>query len=65
MRYTHKQVTKMASNLVKKHGSITAAAAAIGCDRAQMSRAAAGIGSPAPAVLQALGLEREVVYVKS
>lgn len=55
----------MASNLVKKHGTITAAAEAIGCDRAQMSRAASGQGSPAPAVLKALGLERQVVYVKS
>lgn len=63
--YTAEQVARQAAKLVKKYPSIAAAAEDIGCDRAQMSRAVAGKGPPAPAVLEALGLERRVLYVKA
>lgn len=57
------EVMKRVKEYVGHFETKTAAAKAIGCTSSQISNALADKGAVAPAVLDAIGVERKTVYV--
>jgi hypothetical protein len=64
MRVLNKlEVIERVKNYVGHFETKTLAAEAIGCTPSQISNALADKGAVAPAILQAIGVERKAVYV--
>ena len=63
--YTKDQVMKKISKLVVEHGSQSALAEAVGCDRTEVNAILAGRREPSAKVLEALGIERVKLYVSN